>query len=80
MLGYRTVLQEVVSWDFMGEWAEACQEVLSKVDAQRLHPHLECLEYGNNQSFLGRDRPRVRDRHRVGEMLQEPLAQSTIPH
>lgn len=67
MLGYETALQEVDSWDLMEEQAEAHQEVLAKVGAWRLHPPLECLEFGNKQSFLGRDQPWVRDRHRVGE-------------
>lgn len=67
MLGYEIALQGVKFWDLMEEQAEACQEVLAKVGAWRLHPSLECLEFGNKQSFLGRDQPWVRDRHRVGE-------------
>lgn len=67
MLGYETALQEVSFQDLMEKQAEACQEVLAKLGAWRLHSPLECLEFGNKQSFLGRDQPRVRDRHRVGE-------------
>lgn len=34
MLGYRTALQGVDSWDVMGEPAEARQEALSKLEAE----------------------------------------------
>lgn len=46
-----------LKWDLMVEQAEACQGALAKVAARRLHPALECLEFGNKQSFLGRDQP-----------------------
>lgn len=67
MLGYETALQGVDSRDLIEEQTEACQEGLAKVSDWRLHSPLECLEFGNKQSFLGRDQPWVRDRHRVGE-------------
>lgn len=43
VLGYRTALREVDSWDFMGKQAGVYQVVLSKMDTWKLHPQLEYL-------------------------------------
>lgn len=51
----------------------------SQSDAWRLHPPQEWLEFGNKQSFPGREQPWAGDRHRVGEASGAPCPEHNPP-